>query len=301
MSELHLPQAFAVACPQCGGDYLHEDSPTCASCGFALESSGRIVLLEHAPVEDDYPAAGSATQEHVSSRHFWFAMRNRFIQQLLEGARADRRGARFVEYGISNGLVMKQLEQAGWKAVGNDMHLGGLRNAANLVEGPILCGPLEKVRFRDPVDAVGFFDVIEHLSDDYSALKHAVAQLKPGGHLIVTVPAIQGLWSDFDDLLGHKRRYSASDLRGLFGRLGLESVALRYAFFFSYPLVWLQRNLVHGAQDPGEQRKRYYRPPHPVVNAVLTGLCRLELALVGLGWRPPIGTSVMGLARKPAA
>lgn len=295
-SPLHLPPAFAVLCPACGEEGLDESHPACGSCGFALEARGRIVLLEAAPIEADYPVEGSDVQDHVSSRHFWFGMRNRFILQLMDRIRGE--GRRLVEYGMSNGLVLRQLEQAGWDAAGNDMHMSGLQRAADLVAGPVICAPLEKVVFRDPVDVACFFDVIEHLPDELPALEHAVRQLRPGGHLVVTVPASQSLWSDFDGLLGHKRRYSAGELKALFDRLDLDVVLLRYAFFFSYPLVWLQRKLLRSARDERELRASYYRPPHPVVNSVLRGLCRLEALLVQWGWSPPVGTSVMGLARK---
>ena len=297
----NLPPAFAIQCPQCEDQALDEQHPSCPDCGFGLQNEGRIVLLEHAPSEEDYSVDGAGAQEEVRHHHFWFTMRNHFIIDLLSKVQNGKRGDRFVEFGSSNGLVMSKLEEQGWSVLGNDMHLSGLCNALPIVAGPLICAPLEKVRFVDPVEAVGFFDVIEHLDDDYGALEHAVEQLKPGGYLAVTVPAFQELWSQFDLILGHKRRYSIEQLDELFKRLSLQTVTLRYAFFFSYPIVRLQRKLIKGDSLSLEQRRKYYRPPYPVINTLLESLCRIELMLVKIGFRPPFGTSVMGLARKEAA
>lgn len=295
-----LPRSFALHCPRCRAAALHDDRRTCPSCGFALASEGRVAILEHAPVEEDYSPEGAGVQQEVRESHFWFSMRNLFILQLMQDVRIPASESRFVEYGCSNGLVMAELERAGWNVLGTDMHLGGLRNAAATVRGPLVCSPLDKLEFETPVDVVGFFDVIEHLQDDHAALEKAAAELRPGGYVVVTVPAFQGLWSTFDVLLGHKRRYTAGELANLFGRLGLEVVTVRYAFAFMFPLVWLQRKLVREA-PASEQRKAYYRAPHPLVNAMLGMLCRLEMVLLRLGIRLPFGTSVMAVARKPAA
>lgn len=256
-------------------------------------------MLANAPAEKDYSSEGADTQERVKNQHFWFAMRNHFILELLRKASAGARGKRLVEYGSSNGLVMAKLEEQGWQVLGNDMHLTGLRNAQPVVKGPMICAPLEKVTFTDPVDVIGFFDVIEHLDDDFSALEHAVKQLASGGYLAITVPAMQKLWSHFDVILGHKRRYTTQMLDVLFKELGLRTVQLRYAFFFCYPFVRLQRKTIKGESFSLEQRREYYQPPHPLMNLTLKMLCRFELLLVRAGFAPPFGTSVMGLAQKP--
>lgn len=294
-----LPRQFAVKCPQCRRGSLHDEQPQCPSCGFQTRSEGRICILEHAPREEDYSPEGALVQNEVREQHFWFEMRNRFILRMLATAAPASPRGRFVEYGCSNGLVMRALEEAGWTVLGTDMHLSGLRTATELVHGPLVCAPLETIAFADAVDALGFFDVIEHLDDDFGALRRACEQLRPGGLLLVTAPAFQNLWSDFDLLLGHKRRYTGAQLAALFARLGLETVTVRYAFSSSFPLVWLQRRLVR--KGPAATRKRsYYRPPPPAVNTLLGFLCRVEMAAADLGIRLPFGTSVMGVARKPA-
>lgn len=293
-----LPARFAIVCPGCGKDSLCDGQLRCRACGFAPGNDGRICVLEYSPVEQDYSEGGAAVQQEVRESHFWFSMRNLFILRLMSVVEAPGSGRRFVEYGCSNGLVMHELERAGWRVLGADMHLGGLRNAAGLVEGPLVCAPLERIRFQQQVDAIGFFDVIEHLAEDRAALQRAVDELVPGGHLVVTVPAFPSLWSSFDVLLGHKRRYTAADLTRLFRSLDLEIVTVRYAFSLMFPLVWLQRKLVREAPAE-EQRRAYYRAPHPLLNTLLIWCCRLELALSSVGVHLPFGTSVMAVARKP--
>src|SRR5206468_7025117 len=64
-------------------------------------------------------------------------------------------------------------------------------------------------------DLIGAFDVIEHIDDDRAALASIAMRLKPGGKLVITVPAHPWMWSAHDVVNHHKRRYSKSTLRSL--------------------------------------------------------------------------------------
>lgn len=292
-----LPENFALFCPQCATVPLSDATWQCTTCGFELGRAGRIAVVAYDPSEDDYAAEGAGSQERVRERHFWFPMRNRFIRLLLERLESPSGQRRFVEFGCSNGLVMAELESAGWNVLGVDMHLSGLRNAAETVTGPLVCAPLDRVRLERPADAVGLFDVVEHVADDRGALAAAISQLGDRGYLVLTVPAFQGLWSSFDVLLGHKRRYTREQIVEILSGLGLEVLVARYAFSLIFPFVWLQRK-VAGRTRARNQRDTYYRPPNFVINAFLTGLCRFEILLARCGIDLPFGTSVMAVARK---
>ena len=84
-------------------------------------------------------------------------------------------------------------------------------------------GGAERVPLRGAAfDWVLALDVLEHLKDDAGALAEAARLLKPGGRLVLTVPAWPGLWSEHDVALGHHRRYRRADLVRRVRSAGLE-------------------------------------------------------------------------------
>ena len=287
-----------LICPSCDIGLISAKLSRCPSCQREYQTEGRILMLDQNAAEEDYSAEGAGGQASVGEEHFWFSVRRERIVHELDRVDPSRRLCNFVEYGCSNGMVMAHLEKAGWALTGVEMHAGALRNAEKVTTGPLVCGRLESVTFDEPLDAVGLFDVIEHLDDDLGALRHAIRQLHAGGLLIVTVPALPALRSDFDDLLGHKRRYTKRMLRSHADALGLDVVALRYFFSFSVPLVWLQRKLGGSARGSEQERwERYYRPPMRSINRLLGFLGRMEMALPVL-LSPPLGTSLILISRK---
>lgn len=80
---------------------------------------------------------------------------------------------------------------------------------------PANCRAQTGVLSDDPAamfDTILYIDVVEHIADDRRELENAFRQLRPGGHLVVLVPAFQLLYSEFDRNVGHCRRYSKSQL-----------------------------------------------------------------------------------------
>ena len=192
--------------------------------------------------------------------------------------------------------MMGQLEKAGFDVTGVDIFISGLRIAAERCRGNLICGYAEDIVTSLPVDAIAMFDIIEHIQDDSTLLKRIIRMVRPGGLLIVTVPAFRQLWSEFDERAGHKRRYRAHQLRQVFTEAGIEPLLIKYFFSFAVPLVWIQRQLTHKVS--AEKRKRNsLDPPAPAVNAFFTQMARIERSVMRTGFSMPFGTSLIGLAR----
>ena len=262
---------------------------------------GRILVLEDDPAEEDYASEGAGLQAEVLDRHFWFSVRIGVIRDAFERAEKGP-GAepkRLVEYGCSNGFIMGKMEEAGWQAMGVDMHMSGLRTAEKNTRGALVCSKIEDMTLSESVQAVGLFDVIEHVPDDKAVLRHAVEQVKPGGAVVITVPALMSLWSEFDVMLGHKRRYTTGEIRRLFEEIGLEVESVRYFFSFAVPILYLQRRLMKGRRDASERRRDYMQPPHPIVNGSLKLLGSIERVLLRRGLSLPFGSSIIAVARRP--
>ena len=84
---------------------------------------------------------------------------------------------------------------------------------------------------------------MEHLSNEHRAIETWLSHLKPGGKLIVFVPAFMSLWSDHDVVNHHKRRYTKFSLIKLFNYNGVSVIKSGYWNVFLFPLIWLYRQL----------------------------------------------------------
>ncbi|GAA1888752.1 class I SAM-dependent methyltransferase [Lapillicoccus jejuensis] len=161
------------------------------------------------------------------------------------------------------------------------------------------------------VDLLCAFEVLEHLEDDRSALRSWVRHVRPGGHVLVSMPAFQERFNPWDTLVGHYRRYSPDQVRETFTAAGLEPVEVTvYGWPLGYALEGV-RGIVakrkgvgaeHGgpADDMAQRTAgsgRILQPKALVGTAV-------SAATVPFTWlqrvRPTAGTGVVGLARVPS-
>jgi SAM-dependent methyltransferase len=102
-------------------------------------------------------------------------------------------------------------------------------------------------------DLVCAFEVLEHIEDDMTALKEWANRVRPGGWLLLSVPADQDRYGPWDELVGHYRRYDPGDLTKLLANCGLTEIVVRR---YDYPLgplleavrhVLGRRRLTHAA------------------------------------------------------
>ena len=225
-------------------------------------------------------------------RHWYFRGRLSVLLGVLAGV-LPARPCRLLELGCGTGNVLQDLGRFG-EAVGveRDPDLRAVGCAAGL---DIRAGALpDDVPIPDAwADAVLLLDVIEHLDDDVAALRRAREAVRPGGIVMVTVPAYAWLWSGHDVALGHRRRYTR---RGV--RAALEAAALRVehlghfntVLFPAIAGVRLAKRVV-GANGHDLHR------PAPLVNEALTRLFALERH-VALRPGLPFGASILAVARR---
>jgi SAM-dependent methyltransferase len=163
---------------------------------------------------------------------------------------------------------------------------------------PVTHGDAQAMPVADSsVDLVSALDVLEHLDDDIQALREFYRVLRPGGLLLITVPAYRFLWSEHDEALMHRRRYVASELHIKLTRSGFRVLKRSYALFLTFfPIVFyrLFRGLLpKNALAP--QASHVMLPAF--VNHLLTDLLKLEArisSMINLPW----GTSIVALAEK---
>ncbi|MDA1091606.1 MAG: methyltransferase domain-containing protein [Proteobacteria bacterium] len=138
-------------------------------------------------------------------------------------------------------------------------------------------------------DSAILVNVLEHIEDDATAMAGLFRLLRPGGHLLMFVPALAMLFSAMDTALGHYRRYGKAQLAGLARQAGFEVVSARYFDALGVIPWWVVYTLGGKTRfDPGAS-KLYDRLAVPVGRALETLI------------PPPLGKNVVLIARKPAA
>jgi SAM-dependent methyltransferase len=128
-------------------------------------------------------------------------------------------------------------------------------------------------------DLVLLMDVLEHVDDDVALLKDYVDKVPRGSQFLITVPAFNFLWSEHDDFLEHKRRYSLGQLEEVVQNAGL---AVKYgAYFFGivFPIAATLR-LTQKSSSEGYPVRSQLTGHHPIVNTLLKSLCNVELPLM---------------------
>ncbi|HEY6399909.1 MAG TPA: class I SAM-dependent methyltransferase, partial [Blastocatellia bacterium] len=155
--------------------------------------------------------------------HWWFRGRQRILESVLRRELGPKDSISIASVGCGPAEGLQWLEQftgPHGKIVGIDVEPMHARRIAPRIEYVI--GTVEATPFADhSFDAVLALDVLEHLDNDTIGLCEAARMIKPGGLLLVTVPALPSLWGGQDVISHHRRRYTKSTLLRTFERAGL--------------------------------------------------------------------------------
>jgi SAM-dependent methyltransferase len=148
----------------------------------------------------------------VDEHHWWYRGRRRVILAELERLplRAD---ARVLDAGCGSGRTLQELARFG-EVTGVELDPDAADLARRRGHGEVRVGRLEELPWEDDsFDLITCLDVIEHTPDDRATLRELLRVARPGGFLLVTVPAYQALWSLHDEANHHYRRYGRRTLR----------------------------------------------------------------------------------------
>jgi len=231
--------------------------------------------------------------------HFWFLWRLQALHGLLAAHTIPLTvPLRVLEVGCGTGSFRKQMESStAWVIDGADLNEPAVRSCS-AGRGRTLLYNVEDehAAMVGTYDGVLLFDVLEHVGDPQRFLKASLRHLKPGGWAIVNVPASMTLHSRYDEVVGHFRRYSKENLAAALRGAGdhVECIDLRYWGLSLFPLALARKLLLRWVKDDAEVVRIGFRPPGQWINRALTALMRLETAMLK---KPPIGTSVLALAR----
>ncbi len=240
-------------------------------------------------------------------KHAWFAGRTRAILKYLDaelGPPPVGQVRKVLDIGSGAGNMAHHLGQYG-QVFGVDYNPRPLPVAQG--RGlPVAQGSGNELPFSaNTFDLVALLDTVEHIPDELGVLQECRRVLKPGGRLIVTVPAFMWLWSYNDEINAHQRRYTAPELQQKLELCGLRVKRISYNNCFLFPAIAgirLLRPYNPGLKSPhtNQEADVYQVDMEPIpepANTVLHGVGRLEAELLERG-RLPFGTSVIALAEK---
>jgi SAM-dependent methyltransferase len=159
-----------------------------------------------------------------------------------------------------------------------------------------VCGSAYDLPFDERTfDLVCAFDVIEHTDPESASLSEIRRVLRPGGRLLLTVPAYQWAWSDHDVANGHHRRYTRPRAVAAVEAAGLRVERATYGFSATLPLFAAERvyRRIRRARPAGPvDTVELPHVPRPLHHALM-GLMRVDLAVLTRGRDLPFGSSVL--------
>ena len=172
--------------------------------------------------------------------------------------RADRpedNGTIF-DIGGGNGFASSNLANAGFDVILVEPGKIGAYNAKKRGLKNVICATTEAANFKqNSLSAIGLFDVIEHIEDDFCFLRSIKSLIKKNGYLYVSVPSFSFLWSELDVLAGHFRRYTLGDMYKLLKSSEFEVVFSSYIFRFLPIPIFLLRSLPYKMRLSKKERK----------------------------------------------
>jgi len=228
------------------------------------------------------------------SRHPWEVVRARFFGEILAPLLLDEEAATMLDAGAGDGWFARRLAAQHPRLhvtcfdPGYEHRADGVHNEAERIDYVSTLPP-------GPFDVVTLLDVLEHVPDDAALLSSLTGVLRPGGYLLISVPAWPGLFSSHDVALGHQRRYRPQEALALLRDATLDP--LRRGGLFHSLLVARAASLAVERARPGpngrthELKWRGGRTSARLVQAILradTRFSRLAVAahlqIPGLSW-----------------
>jgi SAM-dependent methyltransferase len=233
----------------------------------------------------------------ADERHWWYRGRRRVLRAQLDRL-ALPPGARLLDAGCGSGRTLDELARRG-RVSGVDASPEAVAVARRRGHRDVRVADVAALPFPDATfDLVTCLDVVEHTPDDRATLAELRRVTRPGGLLVVTVPAYQALWSWHDVVNRHFRRYDRATLRAAARAAGWHVMADTH---FN-GLLLAPAAAVRLVQ---RRRRAHPRSDLDLTPAMLDGLLelplRLEARLVRAGVALPAGLSLLAVLRRPAA
>jgi SAM-dependent methyltransferase len=260
----------------------------------------RCYAPELALGSEDYPVEVYDRLCRLEEGHFWFRARNRIILRMFRRYVTKPARPRVLEIGCGTGYVLRGLATEGrYDLTGAEANIAGLRYARQRLPAvEFVQVDARDLPYQSAFDAIGAFDVIEHITKDETVLANVHRALKPGGVLIITVPQHAWLWSAADEYGGHKRRYSRNELLTKLIAAGFEVLYSTSFVTALFPVLCATRLAKRHRKTTNSEPDWSEMEISATANMVCTVAMRLDETLIRAGISLPFGGSLLAVGRK---
>ena len=235
-----------------------------------------------------------AMEEH----HWWRVGRRKIFKKVLDThIKKEKKALSILEIGCGAGGNLSLLSNYG-KICGTEID-DEMRSAANdrkcceVKKGTFL--PEGEIPFDEKFDLICMFDVLEHIEDDFFAMKKIVEKLNSGGKLLVAVPSYPSLWSQADVIAHHFRRYTKKSLNTVLQSQNLKILYTTYFNTLLFPIIFFVRKVLKKGSETYDV-KNYSQGG---LNGVFTKIFTSESLWISKNRSLPFGDTLLMLAQKP--
>ena len=231
----------------------------------------------------------------LDQRHWWFTARRRILAELIERVVQPPKGARILELGAGTGHNLFMLSRFG-EVEASELDPIARKLASERLGSEVKEAALPDLSMfpADSYDLIALLDVLEHVPDDKGSLEAIKTRLKPGGALLLTVPANPWMWTAHDVAHHHHRRYRKGEIERLARNAGYEIALLSPFNSLLFPPIAAVRLVgkLTGKDDSDDAM------PGALVNKTLDTVFGLERSLIGR-IPMPFGVSLVAVLRRP--
>ena len=231
----------------------------------------------------------------LDQRHWWFTARRRILAELIERVARPPKDARILELGAGTGHNLAMLSRFG-KVEASELDPIARELASERLGREVKEAALPDLSMfpAGSYDLIALLDVLEHVPDDKGSLAAIRTRLKPGGALLLTVPANPWMWSAHDVAHHHHRRYRKGEIEQLANEAGFEIDLLSPFNSLLFPPIAAVRfaGKLTGKDDSDDAM------PGALVNRALDTVFGLEKSLIGRV-PMPFGVSLVAVLRRP--
>lgn len=286
-------------CLQCATTFAGE-KVNCPACNWAPVSVNQFPAYapELAQENSGFKAEYFTRLSELEAGNFWFRGRNKLILWALSQYCPNL--SSFLEIGCGTGYVLSGIANhyPNAQLFGSEIFSAGLKFAAERTpKVNFMQMDARRLPFVDEFDAIGAFDVLEHIEEDEAVLAMMYQAVKPGGILLLTVPQHAWLWSPTDDYACHVRRYAAKDLYRKIESAGFAVVRSTSFVSALLPAMLASRAMqkISGRIDENPTAELELSP---WLNATLETVLNAEVAAIQRGVNLPVGGSRLVVAQK---
>lgn len=229
---------------------------------------------------------------HLEESYWWYKSRRNLVKELLP----KRKSLKILDIGCGTGKLMEELQPYG-QIYGIDASSQAVsfcrRRHLQRVYQTVF--PHHRHLNHNRFDVIICLDVLEHIKDDGLAIRTINQLLRPHGKLILTVPAYPWLFSYWDKISGHHRRYSAPQLLSILNHTGFKIIKISYLYSFLLPIA-IPFRFIRNHLFKKSPKSDFIKLAN-TVNQLLLSLATIERALLKYA-NLPFGLSLLCVAEK---